>query len=142
MKVLPKDPIKLLRIAVDDMKATLESGYKINMVVWGKNVGTPKCQVCMAGAVMLNTLKIEPNCYNDFSILYNSENSDQLSALDEIRLGRLSNFFEELEIKNYRYKGSLRIPYLIINWKEYHNCDTPQEFFDQIENLINDLKEI
>lgn len=55
---LPACLCGLLRRAVEDAMAVEEMpGYKLNMGVWHMPNGV--CQVCMAGAVMARTLKVE-----------------------------------------------------------------------------------
>ena len=136
---LPRIPSELLTIALSDLKKTINAGIKISMNIWGRNVGTPNCSVCFAGAVMLNTSKKKPNEYdgsfsNDYSI-----NEDQYDFLDNIRIGRLSKALMFLNIKLPKDEFTDRLG-RVKGWKHFEECSSNEEFFEQIESVISFLK--
>lgn len=119
---LTTNPSKLLRIALDDMKATVEQGYKIDMDTWGQGYDREepkKCSVCFAGSVMLQRTQKDTDpkyfCTHD----NNDENYDAYSFLDNIRTG-------ELRIK-------------IGGWRSYKKGGKTK-FFAQVEELIKLLE--
>ncbi len=84
---LPKKRSELLRLAVKDAKSVQRSKkHELDMSVvmyqsaYGKNSG---CRVCMAGAVILRTLKVsqETTACNRY------KHDPRLSMIDEMRMG-------------------------------------------------------
>lgn len=58
---LPDKPSELIRLALKDLRKTERQfwKYKIDMDIWhsGKTSTLSRCSVCLAGAVMAQTLK-------------------------------------------------------------------------------------
>lgn len=142
MKVLPKKPSKLLKIALKDMKKTIASGYNIQMENWGENIGKRNCTVCFAGSVMLNTLKLKP-VNHEFDSAQFGKNNAQLRALDSIRKGDLHSFllylgsykeFEEAKFMKSYYRDSIG------GWVNYKDCKSDKQFYKQIKEVIKFLK--
>lgn len=93
-KTLPRTPSKLIRLALRDLsKIEKDPRYTINMSVFH----TPKfngeleniCQVCLAGAVMANTLKV-PVMEDVGPGRFALDISNPLLALDFFRMGDIS----------------------------------------------------
>jgi len=84
MSTLPSKLGDLIRLAIKDLEACESTpGYLIEMAEWHTYVPDEDiCYVCLAGAVMANTLKV-PRDVTDFPALYFEA---QLDALDLIRL--------------------------------------------------------
>lgn len=97
MKKLPKKPSALLKLALTDVEAVEAMGnVEFDMSEWivpADDTGT--CQVCIAGAVMLNSLKAS---YVEDVCSFNSVVPQEFWAIDNFRQGRLMNALEELEI--------------------------------------------
>ena len=134
--ILPKVPSKLLTIALRDLKITIQSGIEIDMRSWGRNVGTPECTVCFAGAVMLQTEKQKPNEKLEFK--NHNENYRQYKFLDNIRKGSLATALDYLDIEYEinKYEG---FKSYIKGWQPFNKCSN-EVFFKQIEDLIIYLK--
>ena len=153
---LPKVPSELLQLALNDMKQTIKAGVNINMNKWGTNINTPKkCTVCFAGAVMLNTLKLNENENENLDTWrdYTSPNDTiALNALDEFRkgylleplitLGYTSNKIYATDKFNTTYNNIIIPNEFIEGWTQYEYCNNDDEFFKQIDELINYLKSI
>lgn len=143
---LPKIPSQLLKLAVADMKEVVGQGLTIDMRSWAKSDSDKICSVCMAGAVMLNTLDASwesesdtPSAHDGFyTYLKSSVNKNQLLALDIIREGNLLSFMEYLDIPYTKEKHKYEEGYTsyILYWKDYDECESLEEFTDQIEELI------
>ena len=133
--ILPKVPSELLTIALRDLKKTIKAGITIDMFTWGKNIGTPECTVCFAGAVMLQTENQNPDVDLDFT--HQGVNQDQYVFLDNIREGYLISGLNCLGIKT-RCKYD-KFVNKIEDWLRYDECSN-EVFFKQIEDLIVYLK--
>ncbi len=87
-KRLPNKLSALLRLAVKDAQAVAKlKSYRLNMQQWHNPAGTSgKCEVCMAGAVMVKELHaprdkaITPDDYETSVYL-------KLDAIDDMRIG-------------------------------------------------------
>ena len=136
--LLPIVPSELLTIALNDLKKTIKAGITINMDTWGRQVGTPECSVCFAGAVMLNTGNLKKDIYGQFDATESMVNIRQYHFLDCVRQGSLWQATKQLRIKHpNKY---LEFSNEIYGWKEFGEC-TNEEFFKQIEDLIEFFKE-
>jgi hypothetical protein len=135
---LPKIPSELLTIALSDLKKTIDAGIKINMNIWGRNVETPNCSVCFAGAVMLNTGKKKPDYFGDFSNDC-SINKYQYNFLDCVRAGDLSGalMYLNINLSDNEFTDSFG---RVKGWKQFDECSSNEEFFEQIESVISFLK--
>jgi len=128
-------PNELIRLAINDMKLTLQQGYRIDMRYWGENIGTPNCSVCFAGSVMLQQGK-EPLFDKTFNPHFadNHVESDinkiVYTALDSIRNGNLKDFCNYLHIE-LPYVKPFKVK--ITNFEcEYVNGNE-EEFYDKME---------
>ncbi len=95
MKLL-KRPSNFIRQALRDLEVIENNPkYKVKMSNWHNPNG--KCSVCLAGAVMANTLGCKPNesaVPSDFP----KEIRIRLQALDDFRIGWLNDAFRKLNI--------------------------------------------
>ncbi len=95
-KPLPKKLSALLRLAVADAQAVEKlDGYTLDMGSWHMPAGhesnpTPsKCSVCMAGAVMVRTLKA-PRSRLVYPDKFRGVAADRLGAINDMRIGDMS----------------------------------------------------
>lgn len=99
-------PSKLLRLAIDDMKAVVANpAYKIDMGTWHCMSHDKKCYVCLSGAVLANTVKLPrtkrflPYSFSNFKtfnpIPHHAHLVKRIVALNEIRQGNLTAFCEK-----------------------------------------------
>lgn len=131
MKDLTKlKPNELIRLAIKDMKATINQGHTIDMGDWGKNIGHSNCSVCFAGSIMLQEGK-EPNCFDSFDINYDV-NQKVYQALDYIRKGSLQNFCTKLDVENPTIK---KIGLPIDEFDVRYNRGNEEEFYTYMENI-------
>ena len=104
MNSLPDKPSQLIRLAIADLeKCEQHPNYEIDMEKWWLQ-GKKKCYVCLAGAVMAQTL---PDSYlhSDPCIVpanYPSSISSKLHALNYFRMGLTVLGMSQLGID---YKG-------------------------------------
>jgi hypothetical protein len=87
---LPDKLSALIRVAVADMrKVQADPRYELDARTWHEPRDTDDnkavCAVCMAGAVMANTLSADLN--DDLSIGDFGDDADKLDALDDVRGG-------------------------------------------------------
>jgi len=154
---LPRKPSKLIRIALEDLiKAEKSPLYNINMNVWhGKATKSPgygmgmysydkgfeenKCSVCLAGSVMAFSLKTNIDLHITNSKVSEFEDvSDQLEALDELRVGRIDQAMYSLHGSN---KAVLMNPESELFNRVIIKYETnPAVFKRQMNRLANDLE--
>lgn len=113
MKKLPKKPSELITLALKDMELSIAQGHRIYMGDWvNRNNKNPKvCSVCLAGSVMLQSLKLTPEFGKEIIPSNDSEadNNDSyvhmqfskptyngLTALNSFRRGKLKIALREL----------------------------------------------
>ena len=111
MKKLPDTLHGLLDLAIKDMEALEKrKDVKFDMDSWMDERGKV-CYVCMAGAVMFNTLKIrlDGEVYDSISCYFTHDqkhNEKKIKAIDKMRLGRFrSALGEKLNIEE-RFIGN------------------------------------
>lgn len=127
---LPGQPSKLIRLAITDLQIVEKTpAYRIDMDQWYTPYNDKFYLVCLAGAVMVNTLKIPKN--KNFGP-DDTEYGDLLKALDRFRRGDIESAFLYLK---------LDIPESIPN-----NVDLPEYKYEPIEfiqemNKLADLLE-
>ncbi len=102
---LPNKLSELLRLAVRDAQAVEANPlYRLDMAVYHEPIAnedeetgerTEYCAVCMAGAVMANTLGADPDCETGPSEFGETE---QLYAIDNLRSGDLDDAFASLDL--------------------------------------------
>lgn len=141
--ILPKVPSQLIRIALEDMKATIAQGIKIRMDSWGDgDTSMGNCSVCFAGSVMLQrtNVGVAPRNFNAYQ---DEKNECQYLFLDRIRQGRLDDAMNYLDIEventNDNSMNLYQWTSLIPNWVDY-NSDNQEEFFKQVEQLADLLE--
>ena len=81
---------ELLRLAVRDTLAALEAGHTLDMKEWLRIAkDSTKCEVCMAGAVMLGRLDWEPHLCGDFVVPgeFPPKIEEALRIIDSLRVG-------------------------------------------------------
>jgi hypothetical protein len=85
---LPKTMSGLLRLAVADARAVAKlPGYRLRMWKWHQPErarGRDVCSVCMAGAVMVNTLQLSPTRERS---PWDMPQRDTLEAINAMRVG-------------------------------------------------------
>jgi len=85
MKILPKQPSKLLRLALSDLeKAEQHDDYKVSMNAFHEP-HEGKCIVCLAGSVMAFSLESKKEELRFPTYFPNNE--DQLNALNDFSRG-------------------------------------------------------
>ncbi len=114
-KRLPKTPSILIKLALDDLnKVERFKGYRVDMNSWHLySEKSEICAVCLAGAVMVQTLKAPQN-ESIYPSTFPLDTNGKLAALDFFRLGSVGHGFNRLglfskegdkfnrEIPNYR----------------------------------------
>ena len=97
MDITKLKPSELVRVGLQDLLVMKNhSKYQINMYQWHTPAGGT-CSICMAGAVMVQRLKAQPQTFYkpaDFSLLENGA----LRALDALRIGHVDLAFYHLNI--------------------------------------------
>lgn len=135
MTKLPDLPSELLTLALDDLEVIRKDPkYRIFMLDW--HLYLPQedvCQVCLAGAVMANTLKIDRKRDAEPLILKHKY-IDKLIALDNFREGEVHSAFESLDIEEYPEDMDW-----IIDVPQYHI--DPEGFISTLRALAQQLKE-
>ena len=133
-ETVPTVPAKisdLIQLALDDVdKCEKDGRYVIDMDNWHQP-GVKKCHVCLAGAVMAQTLKCDINKQVQRSLLSVEWNSAMI-ALDKVREGYLIftyiRFFRNLKL--YPYGWPLCVEgYLTNTWRE--NAEKVRDFFKE-----------
>ena len=93
---LPSKLSALLRLAVKDAKAvSRRKAYRLEMGSWHRPEPDGPCLVCMAGATMANTLKVDPRCMIEPQELDESTRN-KLYAIDSARAGAFQSALWEL----------------------------------------------
>lgn len=120
MKALSNKPSELIKLALADMEKVQRRGIKFDMTSWvDTDYQTNKiCSVCMAGAVMTNTL--------DVKSLYDldRETENKMRALNELRSGHFYRAFGFLKMRKPK-----SIPDV------YDGYDDLQKFGDDLSDL-------
>lgn len=102
MKTLPSKPSELVELAILDLKAIEQNpNYLIDMDSWHvgsyrdhPNIERPRCLVCLAGAVMAQSLGIETTMtVKPWDPIFDEDDStkNKLEALDSFRSGDIYN---------------------------------------------------
>lgn len=128
---LPDKPSELLTLALKDLEACKrDSNYSISMSVWHSfEPNDRQCYVCMAGAVMAQTMKVPLTKMIDPA--YCAE-TRQLYAINEFRMGNIKEGLSFLDIsKPFRCAGYFPVA-------EY--CLNPEQFKQDIKGLITYLQ--
>ena len=100
---LPTTPSALIRAALADLRAIeADDGYVVDMSRWHwptmDDRGQTVCQVCLAGAVMAQTLDVphDLRIYNDDLAGYGCSVENKMNALDFFRLGEIEEGLDML----------------------------------------------
>ena len=129
---LPNKPSALIRIALKDLELCENDGrYCVTMdECWHEPTFNGKCNVCLAGSVMAQTLKMPITRLLFTEDLDEEEN--KLIALDCFRQGDIDSGLTELSmnISDYKIDSCRRII-------SYH--DNPKLFKSQLLALADDL---
>lgn len=128
-------PSELLSLALADLEKceANEDVFVIDMSGWYTKKYDDVCMVCLAGAVMAQTLKVELNnneiAYPD---QFEHHTSLQLFAIDNLRTGQIFKAFGALKLKHLLFLPmSVRItPY----------AASRSQFKSDLQNLIALLK--
>ena len=85
---LPSVPSYLIELALGDLeKCEASPEYEIHMGIWHREDG-PVCKVCLAGAVMAQTFRLERSReVVDVEDYFDQTTADHLEALDDFRTG-------------------------------------------------------
>ena len=133
MDITKLKPSELIRVGLSDLLIVNSyDEYQINMDQWHTPSGDTTCQVCMAGAVMVQRLNAEPqNCYEpaDFSLLERAA----LVALDTLRIGLVHIAFSQLHLDMQEGRKFNRE---MSSW-----YDDRSRFVSDILELASDLEE-
>lgn len=136
MESLPDKPSELIRLALNDLKKCEKSeDYIINMGVYhhyhGAIFGT--CSVCLAGAVMAQTLKLpKATDVNNVRDFFSEVDTFKLKALDQFRTGDIMSGLMKLSIRQPKHlPHSIHID---------HYCMNPDRFHTQMEGLATLLE--
>lgn len=93
---LPEKPSDLLALALHDLSMVEgDSRYRVNMDTWHSPVWGDVCYVCLAGAVMAQSLSADPAAERLPSD-YPEPTDIALSALEHLRQGRVAYALEVL----------------------------------------------
>ena len=141
---LPNTLSALLRVAIDDANGLNRRKYVPEAILWHvREYGVnPRCQVCLAGAVMAGTLGIDEtqnvnDIYDDTDFSYKYYRN-HMSALDELRQGDVACAVQELiggDYWDYEHLNR-RVRYSEFEgWREFN------AFLREMETLYDDLVE-
>ena len=141
---LTKVPSELIRLAVKDARLSIEQGVTIDMGNWGSNNEAGEiCSVCFAGAVMLH----QENMFDtkDRVSPSQSNNRSQYLFLDNVRSGYLGRGLEKLLGEDFFRRTSGMSKFLgfaeeIIDFVNYKDCENPEQFFLQMEEMAEFLE--
>lgn len=107
MNTLPDKPSELIRVAIRDLEAVekLPEVYEIDMKSWhepGRGYSPTTCAVCLAGAVMAQTLGANPREFR-----YPTDYAREIRIQAKLRA---LNMFREGEISNGLYEFGYDYP--------------------------------
>lgn len=126
----------LLATALKDLRrAETNPNCAINMGTWCLRERNGYCQVCLAGAVMVGRLSVNPSSYT-YPSHYGVKTMQRLLALNDLRQGNVSRAARLMNVKGYTTGCNYRLDRVI---PEYHE-DT-SGFWTAMTRLLADLKE-
>ena len=98
MTQLPDKPSAVIRLAVDDLeKCEGDERYGIDMSEWHlPTYMNGKCMVCLAGAVMSQTLGFDLNDYSDPDFIDDINTRKKMFALNDFRTGHIAYALDRL----------------------------------------------
>ena len=125
---LPDKPSALIRVALADLrKVERDKRYKVDMANWHEP-GVDVCYVCLAGAVMAKSIRIDPKAS---CTPKGTEHSSKLYALNRLREGRVGWAFHNLGIRD---DGNKFDRYITV-----YSFD-PEAFHADMNKLADDLE--
>ena len=130
----------ILELAIADLHKIEENeDYDINMGVWhsggkwGDASGLYKCEVCLAGAVMANSLgATHGRCAEPYS--FDDKEKKKLFAVNDARMGFITCALANVGVASHIHKD--KFPDRAIT---PHNI-SPEGFYLDMEKLIADLR--
>jgi hypothetical protein len=138
---LPNKPSGLIRLALEDLKKCLANpDYEIDMDVWHSPTDEGTCHVCLAGAVMAQTLRLEPDgdlSPYDLVTKYHmpQEVVDKLRAINSLRLGMVEFGLDAMGIDIAESGLALDKYYTITAY-----ADDVEQFQQDLHELANTLE--
>tara|TARA_R110002124_G_scaffold97960_1_gene243228 strand:+ start:274 stop:723 length:450 start_codon:yes stop_codon:yes gene_type:complete len=141
---LTEVPSELIRLAVKDARLSIEQGLTIDMDDWkSNNEAGEMCSVCFAGAVMLH----HENMFDtkDRALPSQSNNRPQYLFLDKVRSGYLKGGLQRLLGEDFFRRTSGVSKFLgfaeeVIDFVTYDDCENPEQFFLQMEEMAEFLE--
>lgn len=140
-KKLPDKPSALIRLALEDLKKVeQDDNYIVNMNQWHMPIVGYKCQVCLAGAVMVKEFDaprdefLTPGSYeitppDDLE----AHNYNRLCSLNEFRQGMIKSGFLNLGLELPQ-----GLPRAIVVTDYEHS---PRKFYEDMEAMAKLLEE-
>ncbi len=133
MTKLPSKPSELIKLAIKDLQACrADPKYEIRMICWHVPV-YGKCLICLAGAVMAKTLKINPVETIDPDD-FGTTTGNRLASLDYFRKGYLHWGLRDLgytKLNQERFKRLVHVP-------DYET--NPDAFISEMLDMANQFK--
>lgn len=148
MNTLPDKPSELIRVALADLKKCEEDKkYRIDMSEWHapthvrcakENLDEYYCTVCLAGAVMGQTLEVPVDRYaSSTSARFDENTKDKLQAINCFRVGQIRQALTLMGLSD----GISPLPAFIppnINSVQY--ADDKEAFYESMEFIIKLLE--
>jgi hypothetical protein len=133
MTQLPNKLSDLIELALNDLEAVeaQPDKYRVNMLNWHEPQEDGICEVCFAGAVLANTIKLDP-ATDDWDVMESGQCATALMfALDDARRGDIRDALEQLgtEVDGQFDRGVT--PYRL----------DPAKFKAEMRKLASDLRE-
>ena len=137
----------LAQVAVEDMESCFDTGrYAVNSIAWHDGI-SKKCKICLAGAVMAQTLQA-PHRESFAPIDYENELRIRLRAINYIRSGSYIHAYELLRFGRVvwggKTKSSIRrllAKVYVSDHRDFQSKEQCQKFIDDMKNkIIPDLQ--
>ena len=141
MKKLPDKLSDLFTVALDDLqKCMADPRYSINMSCWMQwDTVTQKCEVCMGGAVMAQTLDIPiKHTHPRDDIYMEAKGTDILDKLSLINGFRLLSFRDIMDITTWNEIDDLEDFCMSLKI----DVRKAQDYIPQYRQVIEKIKEI
>ena len=134
MKNLPDLPSELILAALADLKKVEEMSdeFVVNMTDWVVYRGD-QCSVCLAGAVMTQSLGSNQWNKMDVPSCYDPTTADKLSALNYFRLGEIECGLWEMHIQFL--KGTIKTHMPVRPYKENFSYIFHQDMMEMVKYL-------
>lgn len=133
--MLPDLPSDLIRVALADLsRCEADPRYEVCMHDWHAVAPSPSnniCHVCMAGAVIAQTLGA---AFGDDIVPsdYTGEVRNKLEALNEFRIGRVNVALNTLGLSSLGKFGKMNIV--------YYTAECSEQFHLEMNMLADDLE--